>query len=101
MGMDGGQQLDRSRSCSRHGASRSTARRWSPTSITSAARAQGRQPAVLALTEKAVNKDDIVTADANNLFFVFGGAFTGTPAEGLTADGADASRRRTRSSSIR
>jgi ABC-type uncharacterized transport system involved in gliding motility auxiliary subunit len=44
---------------------------------------QGRQPAVLALTETAVNKDDVITADASNLFLVFAGAFSGTPAEGL------------------
>jgi ABC-type uncharacterized transport system involved in gliding motility auxiliary subunit len=44
---------------------------------------EGRQPAVLALNEKAINKDDIITADANNLFFIFAGAFSGTPAEGL------------------
>ncbi len=44
---------------------------------------QGRAPAVLALNEKAVNKDDIITAQADNLFMVFAGAFSGTPAEGL------------------
>jgi len=44
---------------------------------------QGRAPAVLALNEKAVNKDDIATADAANLFVVFGGVFGGTPAPGL------------------
>ncbi len=44
---------------------------------------QGPQPAVLALNEKAVNKDDVITADADNLFMVFAGAFLGTPAEGL------------------
>ena len=44
---------------------------------------QGRAPAVLALNEKAVNKDDIATADAGNLFVVFGGVFGGTPAPGL------------------
>lgn len=44
---------------------------------------EGRQPAVLALNEKALNRDDIITADANNLFLVFAGAFSGTPAEGL------------------
>jgi ABC-type uncharacterized transport system involved in gliding motility auxiliary subunit len=44
---------------------------------------QGRAPAVLALNEKAVNKDDIATADAGNLFVVFGGAFGGKPAPGL------------------
>jgi len=44
---------------------------------------QGRQPAVLALTEKAINREDIVTADANNIFLVFAGAFSGSPATGL------------------
>ena len=44
---------------------------------------EGRQPAVLALNEKATNREDIVSSDANNLFFVFAGAFSGTPAEGL------------------
>ncbi len=45
---------------------------------------QGRAPTVLALTEKAMNKDDILTANMDNLFYVWGGAFTGTPVEGLT-----------------
>ena len=45
---------------------------------------QGRAPTVLALTEKAMNKDDILTANTDNLFYVFGGTFTGTPTEGLT-----------------
>jgi ABC-type uncharacterized transport system involved in gliding motility auxiliary subunit len=44
---------------------------------------EGRQPAVLALTEDAVNKDDIITADATNLLLGFAGAFTGTAAPGL------------------
>jgi ABC-type uncharacterized transport system involved in gliding motility auxiliary subunit len=44
---------------------------------------QGRAPTVLALNEKAMNKDDIATAEANNLFVVFGGVFGGTPAKGL------------------
>ena len=44
---------------------------------------EGRQPAVLALNEKATNRDDIVSAEANNLIFAFAGSFTGTPAEGL------------------
>ncbi len=43
----------------------------------------GRAPAVLALNEKTMNKDDIATADAGNLFMVFSGVFTGTPAPGL------------------
>jgi ABC-type uncharacterized transport system involved in gliding motility auxiliary subunit len=45
---------------------------------------QGRAPAVLALNEKAVNKDDVVTGDVDNLLVAFGGVFSGTPAEGLT-----------------
>lgn len=44
---------------------------------------EGRQPAVLALTEKAINRDDIITADADNLFLIFAGVFTGSPAAGL------------------
>ena len=44
---------------------------------------QGRMPAVLTLTEKAVNKDDVLTADIDNLALVFAGAFSGTPAAGL------------------
>ncbi len=44
---------------------------------------QGRAPAVLALTETAMNKDDIATAEAGNLFLVFAGVFSGTPAPGL------------------
>ncbi|RFC41938.1 MAG: auxiliary component [Verrucomicrobia bacterium] len=44
---------------------------------------EGRQPAVLALNEKASNRDDVVSADANNLFMVFAGVFSGTPVEGL------------------
>jgi ABC-type uncharacterized transport system involved in gliding motility auxiliary subunit len=45
---------------------------------------EGPNPAVLALNENAVNKDDVVTADADNLVMAFSGAFSGTPAEGLT-----------------
>jgi ABC-type uncharacterized transport system involved in gliding motility auxiliary subunit len=44
---------------------------------------EGRQPAVLALNERAANRDDIVSAEANNLFLAFAGVFSGTPAEGL------------------
>jgi ABC-type uncharacterized transport system involved in gliding motility auxiliary subunit len=44
---------------------------------------QGRAPALLALNEKAMNRDDIATANANNLLVVFGGVFAGTPAQGL------------------
>lgn len=44
---------------------------------------QGPNPAVLALNEAAVNKDDVVTTDADNLVMAFSGAFSGAPAEGL------------------
>ena len=44
---------------------------------------RGRQPGVLALTDKAVNHDDVITADADNIYFVFAGAFSGTPVAGL------------------
>ncbi len=44
---------------------------------------RGREPAALQLTEKAVNKDDVITAKADNLFLIFAGAFSGTPAAGL------------------
>jgi ABC-type uncharacterized transport system involved in gliding motility auxiliary subunit len=45
---------------------------------------QGPNPAVLALNETAVNKDDVVTADVDNMVMAFSGAFLGTPAEGLS-----------------
>jgi len=45
--------------------------------------AQGRAPAVLALNEKAMNKDDIATANAGNLVMAFAGVFGGSPAPGL------------------
>lgn len=45
---------------------------------------EGPNPTVLALNETAINKDDIATADADNLLMAFSGAFVGTPAEGLT-----------------
>lgn len=44
---------------------------------------RGRAPTALALTEKAMNKDDVLTAETDSVFYVFGGAFSGTPAEGL------------------
>ena len=44
---------------------------------------QGRAPAILALTEKAMNKDDIVTANADNVVMALAGTFSGTPAPGL------------------
>jgi ABC-type uncharacterized transport system involved in gliding motility auxiliary subunit len=44
---------------------------------------EGRQPAILALNEKAMNRDDIVATGGNNLVLAFAGVFSGTPAEGL------------------
>jgi ABC-type uncharacterized transport system involved in gliding motility auxiliary subunit len=40
-------------------------------------------PAVLSLTYKGLNTDDVITAQTDNLLIPFAGAFTGTPAEGL------------------
>jgi ABC-type uncharacterized transport system involved in gliding motility auxiliary subunit len=45
---------------------------------------QGPNPTVLALNETAINKDDVVTANADNLLMAFSGTFSGTPADGLT-----------------
>jgi ABC-type uncharacterized transport system involved in gliding motility auxiliary subunit len=44
---------------------------------------RGRAPGVLDLTDDAISRDDIVTADATDLFMVFPGAFSGTPVAGL------------------
>jgi ABC-type uncharacterized transport system involved in gliding motility auxiliary subunit len=44
---------------------------------------QGPNPAVLMLSAGAFSRDDVITADADNLFMAFAGAFTGTPAAGL------------------
>jgi len=40
-------------------------------------------PAVLSLTPDAINRDDIVTSEIDNIWLPFAGAFTGTPAKGL------------------
>lgn len=45
---------------------------------------QGRQPAILMLGEASLDRDDVVTADADNVVLVFSGAFEGKPVEGLT-----------------
>lgn len=45
---------------------------------------EGRQPAYLVLSGDALSKDDVITADAGEVVFILGGAFTGQPAEGLT-----------------
>jgi len=43
---------------------------------------QGRTPAVLALTDDALNRDDVLTAQSNAVM-ILAGALTGTPADGL------------------
>lgn len=45
---------------------------------------QGPNPTVLALNETSINKDDVVTSNADNLLMAFAGAFSGTPTDGLT-----------------
>jgi ABC-type uncharacterized transport system involved in gliding motility auxiliary subunit len=45
---------------------------------------EGPNPAVLALNETAVNKDDVVTAEADNLVMAFAGALVGIPKDGIT-----------------
>jgi ABC-type uncharacterized transport system involved in gliding motility auxiliary subunit len=44
---------------------------------------EGPNPTVLALNETSINKDDVVTADADNLVMAFSGVFSGTPTDGL------------------
>jgi len=44
---------------------------------------QGRAPAILLLNEKAMNHEDIVTADADNILMAMAGEFSGKPAQGL------------------
>ena len=44
---------------------------------------QGRNPTVLILNQKAMSKEDPLTAQTDNLPMILVGAFTGTPAEGL------------------
>jgi ABC-type uncharacterized transport system involved in gliding motility auxiliary subunit len=43
-------------------------------------------PAFLFLNAEAVNRDDAVTGQSDNLWIPFAGAFTGKPADGLRAD---------------
>ncbi len=43
---------------------------------------QGRTPAVLALTDDALNRDDVLTAQSNAVM-ILAGALTGSPADGL------------------
>lgn len=42
-----------------------------------------QRPAWLMLNPEAINKDDIATAELDNVWYFSGGAFTGTAAEGL------------------
>jgi len=42
-------------------------------------------PTLLSLNNEALNPDDVVTSQVGTLLLPFGGAFTGKPAEGLTA----------------
>ncbi len=42
-----------------------------------------QQPAVLSLTTDAIDREDISTSQVDSLLYVFGGAFTGSPKEGL------------------
>ena len=44
---------------------------------------EGPNPAVLTLNDTAINKDDVVTANTDNLLLAFAGSFSGAPAEGL------------------
>jgi ABC-type uncharacterized transport system involved in gliding motility auxiliary subunit len=44
---------------------------------------QGPNPAVLALTENAVNTDDVLTSGLSSMLFAFAGTFSGTPVDGL------------------
>jgi len=44
---------------------------------------QGPMPAVLALNETAMNKEDVLTSGMDNLLLPFAGVFTGTAVEGL------------------
>jgi ABC-type uncharacterized transport system involved in gliding motility auxiliary subunit len=40
-------------------------------------------PAVLSLTQEAIDRNDVVTSEIDNALIPFGGVFSGTPAEGL------------------
>ncbi len=43
----------------------------------------GENPAWLSVTTDGLNKDDVVTSEAGEVWIPFGGAFTGTPVAGL------------------
>ncbi len=47
----------------------------------------GRQaPAVLTLPAEAINQEDVLTSKLNDVWLVFAGEFTGSPADGLTEE---------------
>ena len=59
------------------------------TFMTRISRGQGQtaqEPTWLTLTPEGINRDDVVTADIDQLLLPAPGVFTGTPAEGLTQD---------------
>ena len=43
-----------------------------------------RAPSLLELNQTAMNKDDVLTGEFDKMLMAFAGAFSGTPAEGLT-----------------
>lgn len=45
-----------------------------------------QQPSILALTREAINSEDVVTSQIDNLTMYFAGAITGEPVEGLSRD---------------
>ena len=49
-----------------------------------------QQPAVLSLSADAIDRNDIATSQVDSLMIGFGGAFTGSPVEGLKQVGIDA-----------
>lgn len=52
--------------------------------VTLTGRSPGQKaPAVLSLNPRGINKDDVITAQIDNLLLPFAGAFTGSPVEGL------------------
>jgi ABC-type uncharacterized transport system involved in gliding motility auxiliary subunit len=47
---------------------------------------EGRMPTVLALTDQAVDPNDVLTSGMDNLFMAFAGTFSGKAADGLKED---------------
>lgn len=44
---------------------------------------EAQRPTWLSLTPEALDKDDVITSQIDNIWYFAGGAFTGTPADGL------------------